>query len=223
MTLTTSLQAKHFRFKAIESYLGNGGYSAGWHEMEMTTSIGNSWKYERQAYSCCIFRDILYRKGEGCGCGPDCDEQIGVCAAILIALVHSLTEGTSPFPEQFDGLVLTSAKGKIASLSFRTYLYNAPSYAVSTSFDRISFRKFGEKLRVMANRLMDLKNVGAVVNFDLFVHHGNRQRGPRECMKPVFSLRIINDGHDQNAIIDNLYIDEEFLSCRKNRGCARCR
>jgi hypothetical protein len=42
-------------------------------------------------------------------------------------------------------------------------------------------------------------------------------------MKPVFSLRIVNGGPDQKAIMDNLYVDEEFLSCRKNRGCARCR
>jgi hypothetical protein len=76
---------------------------------------------------------------------------------------------------------------------------------------------------MMANHLLDLQNVGASVNFDLFVHHGDKARVPRECMKPVFSLRIVNGARGQKAIIDNFFVDEELLSCRQNRGCARCR
>jgi hypothetical protein len=219
---STPLQANHFRFEATDRYRVNGPHPAAYYEMEMTSSAGKTWKYERYAYSQCMFYHILYNKMETCAFdGPACNERFGVSAAIV--RLEPALKLILPSSEQFDGLDLANAKGEIASLTFRTYFYLPPGFTVCPSFARISFSRFGEELRVMASHQLGLKNLDANVNFDFFVHHGDRRREPRECMKPVFSLRIVNGGPDQKAIIDNLYVDEEFLGCRKNRGCERCR
>jgi hypothetical protein len=92
-----SLQANHFRFKAIASYRGNQNPrrvpdDEAWHQVEMTSSAGNTWTHERQGYSSCSIYDILCNKMETCSCDdPACEEGFAVSEKISIALSKSLT------------------------------------------------------------------------------------------------------------------------------------
>jgi hypothetical protein len=97
-----SLQANHFRFKAIDAYRANESrnlHREACHEVEMTSATGNTWTYGRQAYSACMFGDILFDEMEGCLCDdPACEEGFGVSVEIVLALVKSLIDSSCLCP-----------------------------------------------------------------------------------------------------------------------------
>jgi hypothetical protein len=108
-------------------------------------------------------------------------------------------------------------------MSFRTYLCVPLGLSVDESFqNQMAYSEFSEDLSAMAVHYLDLSHIGAKVDFDLYIHHGQQPQELREHMKPVYSLRIIKGSTSGRAIIDRLHLDEDFLSCKANNGCKRC-
>lgn len=75
----------------------------------------------------------------------------------------------------------------------------------------------------MADDCLDLGRMSANFSFELFMHHGDEPNKAREDMKPVFSVSYSPTENGNRVTIDDKRIDQDFLTCAKNKGCKRCK